>query len=176
MPVFFMESQRLPVIPEIARTLTESYIKRRWASIVRNEEIKNIEQTRRLRASCIVGFSADSTLPQDMASVVASYIKKPINDLAIYQISALDKHLKRMKILKNGRGGEGLHMPLSLTPLYKHKLWLLENQQPRLRFSQPDFRKEIRMRAHLSLYRRLHLQGNVEEQLSEFLLILQRVF
>jgi len=41
-----------------------------------------------------------------------------------------------------------------------------------LLFSQYDFKKEIREQAHRSLYRRLTLQGTLDERLSSFFMVL----
>jgi len=113
--------------------------------------------------SCIVGFGAESTLPKGVARVVASYIKTPIGCVSIFAVSRFVTFLKRQEELRTGRGGEGMRT----TEKYK-----IKTQLPRLLFSQWEFLKEIRKRAHLSLYRRLCLQGGVEEQLSEFFMIL----
>ena len=170
-----MKFQRLPTSSEVANILTTSPTsRRRWMSIVKKEENKNKAQIQCHNASFFLGFCANSTFPQEIARGIASYIKKPIQDITIQHISQLVHHIKYMEILKNGRGGEGLHLPLSIHP--NHKVWLMENQQPRLCFSQPEFCKEIRNQAHISLYQRLHLRGNIEEQLSTLFMILYKLY
>ena len=161
--------------PEIARLLDMTYQKRRWSMIIAKEE--NIQKRRQERhnAACIIAFGGDSTLPAVIASIVASYIPKPMHYEAIQQISHFSYKMKKWARLKNGppgaRGQGGvLHMPLALHSNYE--AWLMKNQQPRLRFSQPEFRAEIRNKAHLFLYRRLNLRGSIEEKLSNFFLLL----
>ena len=161
---------RMPASRKIARLLKMQYQKRLWAIIVGKEEQRHTAEIQSHNAACIVAFSASNTLPAAIASIVAEYIPKPIHKKTIQQISRLSYKMKKWSRLKNGRGGEGLHMPLALHSNYK--VWLRKNQQPRLRLSQPEFRKEIRNKAHLSLWRRLHLRGSIEEKLSNFFLFL----
>ena len=168
-----MESQPLPLSSEVMSALIlAQYNPHRWKSIVDREKNTNALQTQSLEASCIVGFSANSTLPKDIAREIASFIKKPITDLTILHISHLVQHLQRQEVLRNGRGGEGLTLPLELTPRHRINEWLRKNQQPRLCFSQPAFKIEIRKQAHIALFRRLSLPCDTEAKLSTFFLLL----
>lgn len=139
----------------------------RWADIIKCAKKNN----HYFQQDCIVAFLSSSVLPKDIAVDIASY-KYQLSNETIIKIIDFAQHYKYMCTLRNGRQGEGLDMPLSLTPLYKHKKWLRKNQQPRLRRSQPEFLEEIRNRAYLILYRQSKLSGDVERQIAMFLLIL----
>ena len=138
--------------------------RRRWGKIIADEN----EHKDRLKAATIVAFAASSTLPEAIARELVSFIPTSISTIAKITDFVHRHQLMQTTILQTGRGGEGLHLPLSLTPLYKHKQWLRENQQPRLRFSQPDFRKQIRECAHQVICRQSGFGSDVETQLSAF--------
>jgi hypothetical protein len=150
------------LVPKVSK-----YPQLRWQDIIRQEQ----KRAQLLKVDYIVGFTSSSKLPNVIASKIASF-KYSLSDTTIIKLIDFAIYYKDLCILLNGRGGEGLTMPLSLTPLHKHKLWLLKNQQPRKQRSQPDFLKEIRNRAYIILYRQCKLCGNVETQISMFLLIL----
>ena len=160
--------------PEIARLLDMTYQKRRWSMIIAKEE--NIQKRRQERhnAACIIAFGGDSTLPAVIASIVASYIPKPMHKRVIQQISRLSYRIKKGGRPKSVRGIGELNISYPCHSTYE--VWLRKNQQPRLRLSQPEFRKEIRVKAHLFLWRRLHLRGSVEEKLSKFFLLLHHEY
>ena len=136
---------------------------RRWSKIIdsENERISLLETT---ATNAFDSNSTLPTLPTDIVREMMSFIPISISTLAI--ITDLVQRYHRRYILINGRGGEGLHLPLSIHP--NHAVWLRENQQPKLRFSQPDFRKQITERAHQVLFRQLELQGDTDTQLSDF--------
>ena len=138
------------------------FLFRWWKRIITYEN----KQNSLLSAAIVIAFAASNTLPKDITREFVRFL--PISIPTIAKITDLVQRHQRKDILINGRGGEGLEMPLFLTPLSEHKLWLLKNQQPRLRFSQPDFRKQIRERAHLTLFRQLAFSGDIQTQLSAF--------
>ena len=142
------------------------FIKRRWGGIINRAEENQSMREKILRDSCIVGFSYNSTLPKEVAQVVSSYINRPIRYDSLYTISKFVKFLKRQEKLRTGRGGDGMRT----TEKYK-----IKTQLPRLLFSQCEFESEIRYKAHASMFRRLRLHGNTEEQLSRFFLVLMNI-
>ena len=161
---------RMPDSRKIARILRMQHQKRIWSMIIKTEEQRSAAEIQSHNAACIVAFAAANTLPAVVASIVATYISKPMHKRVIQQISRLSYEIK-----KGGRPKSVLRIAernISGAIHSNYEVWLRKNQQPRLRFSQPDFRKEIRVKAHLFLYRRLNLRGSVEEKLSNFFLLL----
>ena len=161
---------RMPASGKISRILRMRHQKRLWAIIVGKEEQRHAAEIQSHNAACIVAFAAANTLPAVVASVVAAYIPKPIHRKTIQQISRLSYKMKKGGRPKSVRGIGELNISYPCHSTYE--VWLRKNQQPRLRLSQPEFRKEIRVKAHMSLWRRLHLRGSVEEKLSNFFLLL----
>ena len=153
--ITFLQRRHLMSNPEFSGNL--------WLRVVNREKEANAKLAKQCEAACIVGFAANSALPADSARVVASFISRPFSDRALKCISRLVSSAKQRDLTLNGRGGEGL---------CSHHLYQIKHQRPRLLFSQYDFKREIREQAHRSLYRRLTLQGTLDERLSSFFLIL----
>jgi len=156
------------------RIMTSRYAKRHlmsnpefsgnlWLRVVNREKETNAKLAKQCEAACIVGFAANSTLPADSARTIASFISRPFSDRTLKCISHLVSSAKKRDLTLNGRGGYGL---------CSHHLYQIRHQRPHLLFSQYDFKKEIREQAHRSLYRRLTLQGTLDERLSSFFMVL----
>ena len=140
-----------------------------WSRIVAHGEKNHSAKKENMNAACIVAFTSSRSLPTDVACVIADCIQTPIKDTTIAHVSRFCKKIPSTKLCRYGRGGEGVSFNLK----YRNpKKWLRENQHPRLPFSQPEFCKEIREKAHIALFRRLQLSGNVASQLQSFLIAL----
>jgi len=142
---------------------TDRISHRIWDKIITEEK----EHKNSFQSSTTTIFDSCGTLPTLPADVVQEIMTfMPISITTLSKISKLVDRYHRMYILINGRGGEGLHLPRSLHP--NLALWLRENQQPKLRFSQPDFNKQIKECAHQVLFRQLNFCGDIETQLAIF--------
>ena len=175
----FPPTTKMPSSIEVAalltqRIMTSHYAKRHlmsnpefsgniWLRVVNREKENNAKLTKQCEAACIIGFSARCALPTDSARIVASFINHPVSDRTLMCISRLVSSAKQRDRTLNGRGGYGL---------CSHHLYQIRHQRPHLLFSQYDFKREIREQAHRSLYRRLTLQGTLDERLSSYFLIL----
>jgi len=147
--------------------------RRIWSYIIAHGE-KNLSAKKvNTNAACIVGFTSSRTLPSDIAGMLCDFIKTPIPDTTLVHVSKFYHRIPARKLTRYGRGGEGVCFNLKYR---KPKQWLRENQHPRLPFSHPEFCNEIREQAHIALFRRLQLSGNVESQLQRFLITLYRVY
>ena len=140
-----------------------------WSNIITHGEKHHSAKKVNMNAACIVAFTSNRSLPEDIAGVIANCIHTPIQDATIAHLSKFCNDIPAKKLLRYGRGGEGLSFNLK----YRNpKKWLRKYQHPRLPFSQPEFCKEIREKAHIALFRRLQLCGNVATQLQSFLIAL----
>ena len=140
-----------------------------WSYIVAHGEKHHSAKKVNTNAACVIGFASSLTLPSDVAGMLSDFIKTPVQDTSIACVSRFFHKIPARKLLRYGRGGEGMSFNLK----YRNpKKWLRENQHPRLPFSQPAFCKEIREKAHIALFRRLKLCGNVATQLQRFLVYL----
>jgi len=142
----------------------------KWERILAEENRLQQQLNNNLRKSSIIAFGSSSTFPKDIAKHISSFVKFPISETTLSKVSDIAVHRQKWEILVNGRGGEGLHLPLCIHP--NPKKWLRENQQPRLCFSQPEFRKQIRKNAHRILFHQLKTHGDIQTQLSTFITIL----
>lgn len=140
-----------------------------WKHILAHGKKNHSAKKERTNAGCIIALTSSRTLPKDVVKELADFIKTPIQDTTIAHVSRFCHRIPSKKLSRYGRGGEGLSFNLK----YRNpKLWLHKYQHPRLPFSQPEFCKEIRNQAHISLFRRLQLQGSIQAQLETFLLYL----
>ncbi len=140
-----------------------------WGYIIAHGEKNHSAKKVNMNAACIVAFTSSRSLPTDVVGVIADCIKIPVKDTTIAHVSKFCHEIPSTKLCRYGRGGEGLAFNLK----YRNpKLWLHKHQHPRLPFSQPEFCKEIREKAHIALFRRLQLSGTVASQLQSFLIAL----
>jgi hypothetical protein len=140
-----------------------------WSYIITHGEKHHSAKKVNMNAACIVAFTSSRSLPTDVVGVIADCIKTPVKDATIARVSKFCNKIPSTKLGRYGRGGEGLAFNLK----YRNpKLWLHKYQHPRLPFSQPEFCKEIREKAHIALFRRLQLSGTVASQLQSFLIAL----
>jgi hypothetical protein len=138
-----------------------------WSYIVAHGEKHHSAKKVNTNAACVIGFTSSRTLPSDVAGTLSNFIKTPVHDTTLVHVSRFCHKIPARKLLRYGRGGEGMSYNLK----YRNpKQWLRENQHPRLPFSHPVFCKEIREKAHIALFRRLQLSGNVASQLQRFLI------
>lgn len=143
--------------------MADSLGQRLWSKIISTENAR-MTNFAKGSLSAFDSIRALPPLPTDIMQEITSFI--PISSQTITKISRLVQWRRKWYTLINGRGGEGLHLPLSLHP--NHTLWLRKNQQPKLRFSQPDFNKQIKERACHILFRQSRLCGDIETQLTLF--------
>ena len=149
---------------------------RLFHKIVNDETERFQTKQNNYNASSIVAFASSSRLPKDVSIGIANFFPVSIRNKTIQAIDNIISFHKYMEILRNGSRGEGLILPLSLTPPHRIKAWLRKYQQPRLLMSQPEFHDEIRKKAIIILFHKLNLQGNVEKKLTTFAIYLLAKF
>ena len=138
-----------------------------WSCILAHGEKNHSAKKKNTNSACIIAFTSSRTLPKDVAGTLVDFIDTPIKDTTIAHVSKFCRRIPAKILLRYGRGGEGLSFNLK----YRNpKQWLRKNQHPRLPFSQPEFRNEIRKQGDISLFRRLKLHGSVKSQLETFLI------
>ena len=128
-------------------------LKRQWDQIITDEQQAYHKSQSHLKSAVVIAFATNNTLPKDIALEVVSFMNTNINHTTIIRISRLLVERRKWEISTNGQAVSRRRCP---------------REKPRLLFSQPDFHKQIRERAHQVLFRQLNTNGDMETQLSTF--------